>query len=105
MATCLVNPKENRRSYNVFRFPHARSNSAGNSTSWHAQEPPHGRLLAHVVDFGGRGQVTGDVVTSGVDFVDEGGKNTARATKDGYRLSLASGGERLAFNSLSSCGA
>ena len=29
--------------------------------------------------------VTGDVVTSEVDFVDEGGKNTACATKDGYR--------------------
>jgi hypothetical protein len=26
----------------------------------------------------------GDVVTSGVQFVDEGGKNTARTKKDGY---------------------
>ena len=33
--------------------------------------------------FGGRGDVTGDVVTSGVDFVNEGGKNTTRAKKDG----------------------
>jgi hypothetical protein len=65
------------------QIPHARFNS-GTSTSWRAQEPPNGRLLAHVVDFGGRGQVTGDVVTSGVDFVNEGGKNTSRATKDGY---------------------
>jgi hypothetical protein len=32
----------------------------------------------------GRGEVTGDGVTSGVGFVDEGGKNTARAKKGGY---------------------
>ena len=50
------------------------------STSWRVQEPPHGRLIAHDMELGGREKVTGDAVTSGVEFVDE-GKNTVRATK------------------------
>ena len=50
------------------------------STSWRVQELPCGRLLAHDVDFGGRGEATGDMVTSEVEFVDQGGKNT----EEGY---------------------
>ena len=57
-------------------------------TSWCAQEPLRGRLIARDVELGGREKVTRDVATSEVEFVDEGGKNTARATKratkDGY---------------------
>ena len=69
----------------VSRFPHGVPQFCRNiSTSWRAQEPPRRNLLARGVDFGGRGEVTGDVVIPGVKFVDEGGKNTARAKKGGY---------------------
>ena len=47
-------------------------------------QDPRGRLLARDVDIGGREEVTGEVVTSGVEPVGEGGKNTACTTKDGY---------------------
>ena len=67
------------------RFPHAVLQLCwSTSTSWGAQEPPRGRLLARDVDFGGREELAGDVIKSGFEFVDEGGKNTVRARKDGY---------------------
>ena len=81
MATCLVNPRATRRSSDVTRFPHgAPILPAGVPRQAGARKNLHARG----VGFGGRGDVTGDVVTSGVDFVDEGGKNTTRAKKDGY---------------------
>ena len=44
---------------------------------------PRGRLLARDVDLQGRGEGIGDVVMSRVKFVDEGGKNAARAKNQG----------------------
>jgi hypothetical protein len=80
----LGQPKAHRGLSDVCRFPHAVLQLCrSTSTSWRAQEPARGRL-ARGVDFGGRGEVTGDVVTSGVELVDEGGKKTVW-------LSLASG--------------
>ena len=61
------------------------SNSAGVPRQAGARKNPHVVvLLARDVDFGGREELAGDVVKSGVEFVDEGGKNTVRAKKDGY---------------------
>jgi hypothetical protein len=72
MATSLQ--WANRRLYDMSRFPHARSNSAGVPRQAGAQEPPRGRLFARDVDLGGREEFTGDVITSGVDFVVKEGK-------------------------------
>ena len=81
----LGQPKTYRGSFDVYRFPHTVLQICkSTSTSWRTQEPPRGRPIARDVELGGRERVTGDLVTSGVEFADEGGKHTARATKDGY---------------------
>jgi hypothetical protein len=69
------------------RFPHARSNSAGVPRQAGARKNLHKvesspRPCRWTLEDEKRPQ--GDVVTSGVQFVAEGGKNTARTKKDGY---------------------
>ena len=82
-------PKAHRGSSGVWRFPHTVLQFCrSTSTSWRAQEHPHGRFIARDVELGGREKVTGDVVTGHasrrrLSLEMQGEKNTAHATKDG----------------------
>ena len=79
----LGQPKAHRGSSDVCKSPHAVAQFCRNaSTSWRVQEHPRGRLIARDVELGRRENITGNVVTLWVEFIDEGRKNTARATKD-----------------------
>ncbi|KAI9455778.1 GMC oxidoreductase [Lactarius psammicola] len=93
MATCSVSPKTNRRSYAVVRLPQIPPSDDGLLTrrdvSQEYLEQAGSRKNLHVVVsspvtrvlFKDEKSATGDAVASGVEFVNEGKKYTARAKR------------------------